>query len=149
MRSRDHRFMANTTKPYSAVIDRFPGLGRDPQSVRKRVEAMEHLLEKMFVIPGINRPIGLDVILDVLPVAGSVVGAALGSYLVWEARNLGMSKWQMARMVGNVGFDALLGAIPFVGAIPDFFFRSNSRNVKIIRRHLDKYHPSTAILDGR
>ena len=42
---------------------RFPGMGTDPQSVRQRVEAMEHLLERMFVIPGINRPVGLDVIL--------------------------------------------------------------------------------------
>lgn len=141
--------MVNTTKPYAAVVDRFPGLGRDPQAVRKRVEAMEHLLERLFVIPGLNRPVGLDVILDVLPIAGSVVGAALGSYMVWEARNLGMSKWQMARMAGNVGVDALLGAIPWVGAIPDYFFRSNSRNLRIIRRHLDKHHPSTAVIDGR
>ena len=134
-------------RPYSALTDRLPGLGRDPQSVRKRVEAMERLLERMFIVPGINRPIGLDVILDALPVAGDVVGAALGSWLVWEARNLGMSRWQMARMIGNVGVDFLLGAIPWVGAIPDFFFRSNSRNLKIIHRHLDKHHPATVTLD--
>ena len=141
--------MANTTKPYHAIVDNFPGLGSDPQSVRKRVEAMERLLERMFVIPGINRPIGLDVILDVLPFAGGLVGAALGSWMVWEARNLGMSKWQISRMIGNVGFDALLGAVPWVGAIPDFFFRSNSRNLRIIRRHLDKHHPATATIEGR
>ena len=85
--------------------------------------------------------------LDVLPVAGDVVGAALGTWLVWEARNLGMSRWQIARMMGNVGIDFLLGAIPWVGAIPDFFFRSNSRNLKIIKRHLDKHHPSGATVD--
>jgi hypothetical protein len=140
--------MANT-KPYHALVDSLPGLGRDPQSVRKRVEAMEHLLERMFVIPGINRPVGLDVILDVLPFAGDLIGALLGSWLVWEARNLGMSKWQMARMIGNVGFDTLLGAIPLVGAIPDLFFRSNSRNLKIIRRHLDKHHPATVTIEAR
>ena len=141
--------MQGTTRPqpYRALADRVPGLGRDPQSVRKRVELMERLLERMFVIPGINRPVGLDVILDALPFAGDVIGAALGSWLVWEARNLGMSKWQMARMFGNVGIDFLLGAIPFVGAIPDFFFRSNSRNLRIIRRHLDKNHPGTAMLE--
>jgi hypothetical protein len=132
---------------YSALADRLPGLGRDPQSVRKRVETMERLLERMFIVPGINRPIGLDVILDALPVAGDVVGAALGTWLVWEARNLGMSRWQIARMMGNVGVDFLLGAIPWVGAIPDFFFRSNSRNLKIIHRHLDKHHPATVTLD--
>jgi hypothetical protein len=139
----------STPRPYHALADRLPGFGRDPQSVRKRVEAMEHVLERMFVIPGINRPVGLDVILDALPFAGDLIGAALGSWLVWEARNLGMSKWQMARMIGNVGFDALLGAIPLVGAIPDFFFRSNSRNLKIIRRHLDKHHPATVMLEDR
>jgi len=132
---------------YSALADRIPGVGRDPQSVRRRIEVMEQLLERMFIIPGINRPIGLDVILDALPVAGDVIGAALGSWLVWEARNLGMSRWQMARMMGNVGVDFLLGAIPWVGAIPDFLFRSNSRNLKIIRRHLDKHHPATVTLN--
>ncbi|WP_116092191.1 DUF4112 domain-containing protein [Sphingomonas crusticola] len=141
--------MANTTRHYQALADRLPGFGRDPQSVRKRVEAMEHLLERMFVIPGINRPVGLDVILDALPFAGGFVGAVLGSWMVWEARNLGMSKWQMARMFGNVGVDAVLGAIPWLGAIPDFFFRSNSRNLKIIRRHLDKHHPATVTIEAR
>jgi len=60
-----------------------------------------------------------------------------------------MSKWQIARMAGNVGFDWLLGLIPWVGAIPDFFFRSNSRNLKIIKRHLDRHHPETATVDIR
>jgi len=135
-------------RPYPTLADRLPGLGRDPQAVRKRIEAMEHLLERMFVIPGINRPVGLDVILDVLPVAGDLIGALLGGWLVWEARNLRMSKWQMARMAGNVGIDFVLGAIPFIGAIPDFLFRSNSRNLRIIRRHLDKHHPATVTLEN-
>ena len=43
-------------------------------------------------------------------------------------------------MAGNVGVDWLLGLIPCVGAIPDFFFRSNTRNLRIIKRHLDKHH---------
>ncbi|HEX2762514.1 MAG TPA: DUF4112 domain-containing protein [Allosphingosinicella sp.] len=123
-------------------------VGRDPASVRRRVEAMEKLLERMFVVPGLNRPIGLDVILDVLPVAGDIIATALGAWIVWEARNLGMPKWQLARMGGNVGIDFLLGAIPFVGAIPDFFFRSNSRNLRIVKRWLDKHHPNTMTVEG-
>lgn len=122
-------------------------MGNDPPSVRQRVEALEKLLEGLFVIPGTNRRIGLDVILDLIPVAGDAAAAALGGYMVWEARNLGMSKSQMARMAGNVGIDFLLGLIPWIGAVPDFFFRSNSRNLKIIKRHLDKHHPETAVID--
>jgi hypothetical protein len=127
----------------------FPRLGADPASVRQRVEALEKLLERMFVIPGTKQTVGLDVILDLIPIAGDIVAAALGAYIVWEARNLGMSRWQIARMAGNVGFDWLLGLIPWVGAIPDFFFRSNSRNLKMIKRHLDKHHASTATVEGQ
>ena len=122
-------------------------LGSDPVSVRRRVEAMERLLERVIIIPGINRPLGLDVILDIVPFAGSTAGAVLGAYMAWEAKNLGMSKWQMARMAGNVGFDFLLGLIPWVGAIPDFFFRSNTRNLRIVKRHLDRNHPAGATIE--
>ena len=126
----------------------FTKIGTDPASVRQRVEVMERILERMFVIPGTNQKVGLDVILDLVPGIGDIAGAALGSYLVWEARNIGMSKWQMTRMAGNVGFDFLLGLIPWVGAIPDFFFRSNSRNLKLIRKHLDTHHADTATIEG-
>ena len=37
-----------------------PHLETDPQSVRQRVEAMEKLLEHLFVIPGTRRDVGLD-----------------------------------------------------------------------------------------
>jgi hypothetical protein len=123
-------------------------VGTDPASVRQRVEAMERLLERLFVIPGTKQTVGLDVVLDLVPVVGDIAAAGLGAYIVWEAKNLGMSKSQVARMAGNVGFDWLLGLIPFVGAIPDFFFRSNSRNLRIIKKHLDKHHPQTAIVDA-
>ena len=125
-----------------------PSVGKDPQSVRQRVEAMERVLERLVVIPGINRPVGLDVILDVVPVVGDIAAAALGAYIVWEGKNVGMSKWQLTRMAGNVGFDWLLGLIPWIGAIPDFFFRSNTRNLKMIKRHLDKNHPETRLIDA-
>lgn len=121
--------------------------GGHPAAVRRRIEAMEKLLEGLVTIPGTNQRIGLDVILDLIPVGGSVIAAVMGSYLAWEARNLGMPKSTIVRMAGNIGFDALLGAIPLVGAVPDFFFRSNTRNLKIIKRHLDRHHPGTATIN--
>jgi hypothetical protein len=125
-----------------------PHLGTDPASVRQRVEALEKIMERLITIPGTNRGVGLDVILDLVPFAGSTAGALIGAYMAWEARNLGMSKTQMTRMAGNVGVDWALGLIPWVGAIPDFFFRSNTRNLRIVKRHLDKHHPATATVEG-
>lgn len=122
--------------------------GTDVQSVRQRVEAMETLLERSFRIPGINYPIGLDAIVGLVPVVGDIVTTAMGAYIVWEARNLGLPKWKLWRMAGNVGFDTLLGAVPLVGDAADFVFRSNTRNLRIIRKHLDKHHPATRVIEG-
>ena len=133
------------TKPFDGVKD---GLtGNSPAAVRRRIEALEHLLEGLVTIPGINRKVGLDVFLSFIPVGGSAVAAALGSYLAWEARNLGMSKWQLLRMAGNVAVDTALGAVPLAGDVFDFLFRSNSRNLRIVKRHLDRHHPAPRVID--
>ena len=135
-------------EPTPKMRREFPSLASDPVSVRQRIEGMEKVLERMFVNPGINNPVGHDVLLDLVPGIGTVSAAALGSYIAWEARNLGMSKWTMVRMGGNIGFDKLLGLIPWIGAIPDFFFRSNTRNLRIVKRHLDKHHPHTKTIEA-
>ena len=126
---------------------RMPSLSSEPKAVRGRIEALERIMENLVRVPGLNRGVGLDVVLDFVPVVGPTAAAALGAYLAWEARNLGMSRSAMVRMAGNIGVDWLFGMIPFVGAVPDFFFRSNTRNLRIIKRHLDKHHPETGIID--
>lgn len=123
-------------------------LGTDALSIRRRIEALEKLLENSFVIPGINRRVGLDALLGLLPVGGDIISGAMGLYLVWEARNLGIPKWKLLRMLGNVGFDTLLGSVPVAGDLFDFLYRSNTRNLKIVRRHLDRHHPGTATIEG-
>ncbi len=123
-------------------------LGTDPHSVRRRVEALEKMLEGMFEIPVLGRRVGLDAIIGLVPVAGDAITAAMGLYLVWEARNLGMPRWQLWRMAGNVGIDTLVGAVPVAGDLFDLLYRSNSKNLKIIRKHLDKHHPATRVIEG-
>ena len=118
-----------------------PGMGTDPHSVRQRVETLEKLLERSFVIPGTKIPFGMDSLVGLVPVIGDLITAAMGAYMVWEARNLGMSKWQLMRMSANIGIDTALGAIPLVGDAFDFIWRSNSKNLRIIQKHLDKHHP--------
>lgn len=125
-----------------------PSLGNDPASVRQRMELMEQLLENAFEIPGTRHRIGLDAIVGLIPVAGDLITAAMGAWIVWEARNLGLPKWKLWRMAGNVGLDLALGAVPVIGDAADFLFRSNMRNMKIVRKHLDKHHPETGIIEG-
>lgn len=139
--------MAFSQDQFDRMVRDLPGMGRDPASIRRRIEAMEQMLEGMFVIPGINRRVGLDSLVGLIPVVGDVATAAMGAWIVWEARNLGISKWQLTRMAANVGFDTLIGAIPFAGDAFDFFFKSNTKNLRIIRKHLDRHHPSTVTID--
>ena len=140
--------MALSQDQFDRMVRDMPGFGRDPASVRRRIEAMEAVLEGMFVIPGTNRRVGLDSLVGLIPVVGDLATAAMGAWIVWEARNLGMSKWQLTRMAANVGFDTLVGAIPFAGDVFDFLFKSNTKNLRIIRKHLDKHHPSTVTIDA-
>lgn len=140
--------MPMSQKQMDQMAKSLPTMSRDPHSVRQRVEALEQLLERSFHIPGTKVPIGLDSIVGLVPVLGDVVTAAMGAYMVWEARNLGMSKWQLMRMAANVGVDTALGAIPLAGDLFDFIWRSNSKNLRIIKKHLDKHHPGTRVIDG-
>ena len=123
-------------------------MGRSPAEVRRRREAMERLLERSFVIPGTKMPVGLDSVVGLIPVVGDAIAAALGAYLLWEARNLGLPKWKLWRMAGNIAFDAAVGAVPVAGDLFDFAFRSNSRNLKLVKRHLDRHHPETKVIDA-
>tara|TARA_R110002072_G_scaffold22383_27_gene78379 strand:- start:3671 stop:4093 length:423 start_codon:yes stop_codon:yes gene_type:complete len=122
--------------------------GNDPVSIRRRVEALEQVLERSFRIPGVNYPVGLDAIVGLVPVVGDLITAAMGAYIVWEGKNLGMPKWKLWRMAGNVAVDTAIGAVPLVGDAFDLVFRSNTRNLKIIRKHLDKHHPAARMIDG-
>ena len=122
--------------------------GTDPLAIRRRVEAMEQILERSFRIPGTNYPIGLDSIIGLVPVVGDLITAGMGAYIVWEARNLGLPKWKLWRMGGNIAFDTAIGAIPLLGDAFDLAFRSNTRNLRIIKRHLDKHHPAARTIEG-
>ena len=138
--------MSNPDRPQ--VMGVSMPVGTDPQSVRQRLEAMEMLLERSFRIPGVNYPIGLDAIVGLVPVLGDIVTTAMGAYLVWEARNLGLPKWKLWRMGANVAFDTAIGIVPVVGDAADFLFRSNTRNLRIVKKHLDRHHPETRVIEG-
>jgi len=125
----------------------FP-LGASPEAIRRRVEAVEALLERSLTLPVLGRKVGLDALAGLVPVAGDVLSGMLGLYIVWEARLLGLPKWQLARMLANIAVDTAVGAVPVAGDLFDFAFRSNSMNLKIIRRHLDRHHPETRIIEG-
>lgn len=125
-----------------------PQIGNDPAAVRKRVEMLELVLDRALIIPGTQMRFGLDSVIGLVPGIGDIISGLMGAYIIWEARNLKMSKWALWRMAGTVGIDTALGAIPFVGDLFDVAFRSNTRNLRLIKRHLDRHHPATATINA-
>jgi hypothetical protein len=103
-----------------------------------RITMLANLLDNAFLIPGTNRRIGLDAIIGLLPGIGDAISTALSSYIIWEARQLGLPRWKIARMIGNVALDTVVGAIPLAGDLFDAAYKSNMRNLRIILDHLER-----------
>ncbi len=101
----------------------------------KRIRILAELMDNRFRIPGTSIRFGLDPILSIIPVGGSLITYIIGGYLVIEMIIAGASGKVVIKMILNVILDALIGAIPFVGFIPDIFYRANIRNYKLLEEH--------------
>jgi hypothetical protein len=122
----------------SPVFDAIKAAGPTRADAVARISALAKLMDSAFTIPGTNRTVGIDALLGLVPVVGDLVSTALSSYIVWEARQLGLPAWKIARMIGNVAVDATIGAVPLVGDLFDVGFKANQRNVRIVVDHLEK-----------
>lgn len=103
-----------------------------------RLEALAHLMDTALVIPGINRRVGLDAALGLVPVLGDVAGVLISSYIVYEAKRLGVPRRLLWRMMANVALDGAVGSVPLAGDLLDVVFKANRRNVALLRRHLER-----------
>ena len=122
--------------------------GSAPDQARARLDGLARLLDSAFRIPGTGIRFGLDALLNIIPGLGLLASKAVSAYLIWEARRLGVSRWTQVRMAGNVGVDFVISAIPMAGWVGDVFFRSNLRNMALLRKHLDQVHPVASRLQG-
>ena len=103
-----------------------------------RLDMLATLLDSAFVIPGTNFRFGLDGVIGLVPGIGDAISTAMSAYIVYEAKQLGVPKHVLARMIGNVAIDGLFGAVPLAGDVFDVMFRANRRNIKLLRDHLEK-----------
>ena len=110
----------------------------DPGSRIRRVRVLAQLLDNSITIPGTGRKIGLDPIVGLIPGIGDFIGALMSAYIILEAARADVSGFTLVRMLVNVGFDTLLGAVPLLGDVFDAVWKSNTRNVAMLERHLSK-----------
>ena len=103
-----------------------------------RLDAIAKLLDIAFILPGTKIRYGIDGIIGLIPVVGDLIATALSLWLVREARALGAPWHITARMLGNVAIQGVVGAVPVAGDAFDVLFRANIRNVRMLRRWMDK-----------
>lgn len=99
----------------------------------KIATSMTHLLEGKFQIGGLK--FGLDPILGLIPWFGDLFAFSLSLYLIWIGLVMKLPADKIGEMVKNVVIDLLLGAVPVLGDISDFFYKANSKNLKILQNY--------------
>lgn len=103
-----------------------------------RLEAIAKLLDVAFILPGTNIRYGIDGLIGLIPVVGDLITTAISLWLVREARALGAPWHITARMLANVALDGAIGLVPLAGDAFDVMFRANVRNVRLLKRWMEK-----------
>jgi hypothetical protein len=103
-----------------------------------RLDAVAKLLDIAFILPGTKIRYGVDGVIGLIPVVGGLIATAFSLWLVREARALGAPWHITARMLGNVAIQGVVGTVPVAGDAFDVLFRANIRNVRMLRRWMDK-----------
>jgi hypothetical protein len=104
----------------------------------ERLDRLSRLLDTAFLIPGTNIRFGADAVIGLVPGIGDAITTALSIWIVYEARQLGVPRHLILRMVANVAIDGMVGAVPVAGDALDVLFRANRRNVRLLREHLER-----------
>jgi hypothetical protein len=128
-----------------ARVTRIPrGLASDRSRALAEVETLAWLLDNSIPVPGTGgRRFGLDAIIGFVPIFGDLLSGGIGLFVVWRASRLGLPRVVVGRMLANSAIDLAVGAIPVLGDAFDLWFKANSRNLALLRGHLEQPDRST------
>jgi hypothetical protein len=99
------------------------------------LERAAWLLDDAIRVPILNRRIGLDPLIGLIPGAGDTVAALMAATTLLSALEHGIPGVTIARMGVNIALDYVIGLVPLLGDLGDFAFKANRRNLELLRRH--------------
>lgn len=91
------------------------------------------MLDSKFNIGGFR--FGWDPLLNLIPYAGQFIAFSTSIMLVIVILRHGAGSKVVVKMLLNVMFDAVIGAIPIFGQVFDFFYKANKKNIRLLREH--------------
>jgi hypothetical protein len=124
-------------------VTRLPRRAPDRSRSLAEVEALAWLLDNSIPVPGTGRRFGVDAIVGLVPIVGDAISAGLGLLVVWRASRMGLPRIVVMRMLVVSAVDLVIGSIPLAGDAFDLWFKANTRNLGLLRRHLERPETST------
>ena len=101
-----------------------------------QIDRLAKIMDSAITLPIVGR-VGLDAVLDLIPVVGNFAGAAVSLTLIARTLQYGPPPSLVSKMLSNVLVDVILGAIPIVGPLVDMWFKANDKNAALMREFLN------------
>jgi hypothetical protein len=111
---------------------RFPKQANGKPVESEVAEFLAKWLDNWLRVPGTNFKIGLDPLLSLIPGFGSTIASGGGFIILIEAVRNRVSVLVLLRMAANMLLNSLFDYFPAVGPVASAFFKSNSRNLKLL-----------------
>jgi hypothetical protein len=100
------------------------------------------IMDELLRFPGTKFRFGLDPLIGLIPGLGDTTSAFVSAVTLIHAARRGLPKILLARMSLNILINELIGIIPGIGDAFSFWFKSNTRNYKLLQQHVAAPHRS-------
>ena len=101
--------------------------------IEESLENLSRYLDDWIKIPIVGWRFGLDALIGLVPNIGDTLTAFASFYILVAGVRYGVPKITLLRMAFNIGLDYVVGSIPVVGDAFDFVWKSNKKNMQLIR----------------
>ena len=102
--------------------------------VEESLETLSLWLDDLIRIPIVGWRFGLDALIGLIPGFGDTVTTLSSFYILIAGVRYGVPKITLLRMALNIAIDYVVGMIPFLGDTFDFFWKSNRKNLDLIKK---------------
>ena len=131
---RDYREEALAPRPAPSATQAARVRGRATAAeVEQSLEQVSRWMDGLFRIPGTGWRFGLDALVGLIPGLGDTATTAVSFYILAAGVRYRVPKVTLLRMALNIAVDYLLGAVPVLGDLFDFAWKSNQKNVALLR----------------
>lgn len=108
----------------------------NPDAVLERLHRFVYWTDDCISIPGLDRRVGLDPLIGLIPVWGDAIGALVSCYVPYEAYRVGAPPRLILKMLAVIVAEAFVGAVPLIGDLIDAVVKSNRINVQLLEDYL-------------